>query len=734
MQFHDKLWVFRKEQNDRSIQKFADELGVSKIAAKLLLNRGIESVEDAKVFLEPKLDNLYDPFLLKGTDIAVERINKAMNGCEAIWIYGSDYIDGIACVSILCKYFKSVNYKVDYYIHDGFQEEYGISHASIDYIKSLGGDLIICADCQINSNEIVKYANSIGIDLIIIDKQEYLKDISDATAVINPKSKGCLYPYKMLSCVGIVFKLIQGLTPREIFTSQCCNYLDIVALGTIADNAPITGENRILVKNGLDELRRTKNIGIRAFFDVYGLSNKDLEMGIVNQILSPLITANGKIRMAPLVVRLLLCENYNEAINISKELDNNNIACDSGELVDQQNMDFCIKELFNSIEYCEGPILEIDMELSIKDIGFNLLEEINMLAPFGLGNPRPVFSYKKITVESVNFTGKDKKQPTLLVQDENRVFDCIVLGCARDNINFLKNEKVDIVFNLDLSIFKGIETIQFKIKDLRRRSKAYYEENKLIQSYCLTFMPKINRFKYISQDYAKESLIDLRNTKDRAKYVFENLESGNSNLILINTAEGLIDLCLFLSDNNSFDILNTIYFNSPKTNKNNIIIVNPILEDIDLENYESIYVYDIPLLEEDMSILSASGKKIYILYNKSDCRALLKFLDDSVPNRNDLAKVYKYFKELSLVNQIEYKDIIKDMHNINLVKLRFCLEILSDADLLEFSQYDEKLNIKLLPPPKKKIDITATKSYKNINLLKNRFIDYTKTAFNATLK
>lgn len=736
MQFHDKLWNFKKEDK-KAIKEFTDELGVSKVTARLLLNRGIKSADTARIFLNPKIDYLYDPFLLKDIDIAVKRIGKGIHKCESVWIYGSDYIDGITSVSILYIFFRSINYKVNYYIHDDFQEKCAISYNSIDYIKSLGGDLIICVDCQINSDGVVEYANSKGIDLIIIDNQEHEKTITQATAVINPKNENCTYPYKMLACVGIAFKLIQGLTPKEMFLSQCSNYLDITAFGTIADKAPVTGENRILVKNGLNELSHTNNIGMKAYLEVYGLSNKSLVIADINKIIKPLFTPDGKVRMASSFVSLLLSENYEEAINISRKLNNNKLIYNIDKLQNkkdkliERNMDSDAGRLFTSIEFCKTPILEIDMELDIKDIGFNLIEEISMLAPYGLGNPKPVFAYKRITVESADYTGKDKRDLMLLVQDENRVFDCIGLDYANENITFLKKEKVDIAFNLELSVFKDIETIQFKINDLRRRSKYYYEETRLIQDYYLTFAEKVSELEYVSKEYTKENFIDLRNFKDRAKYVFQNLESGNSNLILINTAEALIDLYLFLSDNNSFDILNCISFKTLESNKKNVnsIVVNPSLKDLDFDSYENIYVYDIPFLEEEMNILAGSNKKIHLLYNRSDCSALLRFLDSSIPNRNDLAKVYKYFKRLPIMNQILYEDIIKAMQNINFTKLRFCLDILSEAGLLYFSQYGQRLNIELLPPPKNKIDITATKLYRNMNLFKDRFRNYIKTAF-----
>ena len=373
------------------------------------------------------------------------------------------------------------------------------------------------------------------------------------------------------------------------------------------------------------------------------------------------------------------------------------------------------------------------MELDIKDVGFNLVEEIRLLEPFGDGNEKPVFSFRKIAVEGVDFVGEDEEHLMLLVQEGNRVFDCIGLDLGNRDLKSLAKERIDLAFNLETSIFKGIETLQFNIKDLRRRSEKSYKEKKLVEEFYHSFPRKNISLRYKNENMILDNVKDLRNTKDRAKYIIENIDSMESNLILINTVEGLIDLTLSLSDTENFETINSIGFNIPRDSKNSIV-VNPIFEEFELSKYENIYIYDIPLLKEEIDILLDDENKVYLLYNKDDCKALYGFLESSIPKRDDLAKLYKYLRKVTGESQIVIRDLIKDVDNINFSKLRFCLEILADAGLLKFNLIDENLDIELLGTPEKKLDITATKRYRTISIMTENIKEHSKEAFARKFK
>lgn len=352
MQLHDKLWSFT-EDNNINLQEFAEHLGVSTITAKLLSNREIDNIDDARVFLHPKLSHLHDPFLLKDMDKAAERINRAIEGRENIWVCGSDYIDGMTSVAILCRYFMSINFEVSYSIFNQIRLKSEISIESIDHIKSMGGDLIICADCQVEASEIVEYAYSKNVDIIIIDNIVYEDDVPKSRAVINPRRKESTYPYEMLSCVGIALKLIQGLTPGEEFSKEYCLYLDIVALGTLTGKVPVTGENRVLAKIGLDVLRNTTNIGLKAFLQKLGCTSENFKIKGILQTITSLTFSDERGNVESVIVKLLLSQSHNEVMMICEDLYSNFMANDA------------------KIEKYVTPICEIDMEIDIKDISFN---------------------------------------------------------------------------------------------------------------------------------------------------------------------------------------------------------------------------------------------------------------------------------------------------------------------------------------------------------------------------
>lgn len=392
------------------------------------------------------------------------------------------------------------------------------------------------------------------------------------------------------------------------------------------------------------------------------------------------------------------------------------------------NRETIIKDNDTSISY-----LEIDMELRIKDIGFQLIEDIKRLEPFGTYNPKPLFVYKKIVIESINFFGEKNQHLKLLVQDENRVFDCVGVNLGTNNASLSKGEKVDLVFNLEVDSFKGIETIKLYLLDIRRRCEEGYKESKLIYDYYYSFASVLERLDYNENKLTLMNTVDLRNIKDRANYVFESIDFNSSNLILINTIDGLLDFYLFLNDADCFDCFEDISFNIPKLNSLNTVVINPILSDFDISKYENIYAYDIPIIKEEVDMLLSTNKRIHFLYNKNDIKVVQSFLDKVIPNREDLVGIYKYLKLFVENEQDSYQDLICNLPNMNFTKLNFCLDILSDADLIYYCQKEEKLHIDLLPPPKKKIDITATELFRKITRIRENFKRFSKSAFTIEL-
>lgn len=305
-------------------------LGISPITAAVLLGRGIRNAGEAETFLRTSLDDPHDPFLLSGMDRAVGRILKALRDGEKIFVYGDYDADGITSTALLTDFFRDLKNEIYYYIPGRMEEGYGLNTRALTGIKALGAGLVITVDCGISSATEVEAAKRMGMDVIVTDHHEPPDTLPDAVAVVNPSLKGSEYPFKHLSGVGVALKLAQavkaglggkasagpGLDPSFV------KYLDLVALGTIADVVPLRGENRALVKHGLEVLREARRPGIKKLIEVARLSSsRAFGAGTVAFQLAPRLNASGRIGKADMGVRLMLTGDPSEALSIALELD-----------------------------------------------------------------------------------------------------------------------------------------------------------------------------------------------------------------------------------------------------------------------------------------------------------------------------------------------------------------------------------------------------------------------------
>ncbi len=302
----------------------SEKMKISPEIGQILKNRGINNKDDAEIFINPSLEYLRDPFLMKDVKKAVERIEYAIENNQNIWIYGDYDVDGVSSTSILCIYFDSIGYPVKYYIPNRLEEGYGINEDAIRLLKEQGCDLIISVDCGITSVKEVDIANELGIDVIVTDHHEVQDQIPNAYAVINPKQEDCNYPFDMLCGCGVAFKLIQALTPEEEFKSSMYNYLEVVTLATICDIVPLVDENRIIVKNGLKLMKEGKNLGLKELINVCGIDNDKIGSSHVGFSIGPRINASGRLGYSYLGVELFTTKSKAEAIEIANLLEEKN--------------------------------------------------------------------------------------------------------------------------------------------------------------------------------------------------------------------------------------------------------------------------------------------------------------------------------------------------------------------------------------------------------------------------
>lgn len=319
-----KRWVVKEPGNAEKVQHLAEKLGVDEVLANLLVQRGIDSFEEAKHFFRPQLTDLHDPLLMKDMDKALERLDQALNSNEKILIYGDYDVDGTTAVSLVYHFLSELHEELDYYIPDRYLEGYGVSLQGIDYAEEEGCSLIIALDCGIKANAQVEYAAKKGIEFIICDHHKPGAHLPNAQAVLDPKREDCEYPYDELSGCGIGFKLMQALAEkRGLPFNKLESLLDLLVISIASDIVPITGENRVLAYYGLQRLNSEPRQGIQTLI---GNSKKKDKFSITDIVfqLGPRINAAGRIGSGRNAVQLLLAEDAEMAQGVGQKIEMHN--------------------------------------------------------------------------------------------------------------------------------------------------------------------------------------------------------------------------------------------------------------------------------------------------------------------------------------------------------------------------------------------------------------------------
>ncbi|MFV5690531.1 single-stranded-DNA-specific exonuclease RecJ [Flavobacterium sp. LT1R49] len=316
-------WTIKSKPSEDTVKHLAQALNVEDFVATLLVQRGIETFEDAKRFFRPSLDDLHDPYLMKDMEKAVERIEKAIENQENILVFGDYDVDGTTAVSLVSSYLRTYYPNVATYIPDRYDEGYGISFKGIDFADDNGFSLIIALDCGIKSINHVAYAKERNIDFIICDHHRPGKNLPEAVAVLDPKRDDCNYPYDELCGCGIGFKLIQALGQnRDETIEDLFPYLDLVAAAIAADIVPMTGENRVLAYYGLQVINADPRPGIKAL--IHQVKKQTLDITDVVFIIAPRINAAGRIKHGNHAVELLTEFDFEQAQQFASEIEKYN--------------------------------------------------------------------------------------------------------------------------------------------------------------------------------------------------------------------------------------------------------------------------------------------------------------------------------------------------------------------------------------------------------------------------
>ncbi len=567
-----KQWL-SKAVSSESVDQLAKELGVHPVTAQLLVNRGLEEASLARQFLNPQLNEIPNPFLMKDMEKAVFFLEEAIQKKRKTVIYGDYDVDGTTGSSLLYLFLKELGAEVDVYIPHRVQEGYGLNLKALEYLKSQNYELVVTVDNGISSIAEAERAREIGLDLIIIDHHQVPPQIPFAKAILNPKQVGCEYPYKELAAVGVVFQfclaLRNHLRQKGFFATRLepnlKKYLDLVTLGTIADMVPLTGLNRILVKNGLEVLSRSQNMGVNALKEVSGIKG-EVSPGQVGFRLGPRINAAGRLDSAKLGFDLLTSSDASLVKTLAEKLDaanrerqelqekivkeaceriekgnylqqrksilvfdpnwhvgvigivasklverfhlpalvgsqeGNEVRC-SGRAISGLNLYEALCEsapylkkfgghkqaaglhfhLENAESFWEQfdqsvkkqlqteedyiPKVRFDAELSPEDINDSLIEEIQKLEPFGMGNPEPVFWSNQYKVKQQKVVGE--KHLKLTLEAKNREFDAIAFGMADSQVPVFSG--IECLFACEFNEWMGNKKIQLRLLDNPRK-------------------------------------------------------------------------------------------------------------------------------------------------------------------------------------------------------------------------------------------------------------------------
>ncbi|MDP3980711.1 MAG: single-stranded-DNA-specific exonuclease RecJ [Chlamydiota bacterium] len=323
-------WKLKEVDPDKK-NMLVHTLGIHPVTAQVLCARGVENERDVAMYLGGKLSDLLDPFLMQDMKQAVERIFVAFEKKEKVLIHGDYDVDGLTSAALLADFFRNIQMEAYYYIPDRFTDGYGISERSIDKALELGSTIMITVDCGVNAHEAIAQARQRGVDVIVVDHHEIKTHIPQCAAVLNPKRNDCQYPFKDLAAVGVAFKLIHAFLKEarkrnlawERFV-DLKDYLEIAAIGTVADMVPLRGENKILVKYGLERLAGTQREGLKALLELCQLTNRKVNAGDIAYRIAPRMNATGRMGDALDSIDLMLTKDAAKARLLAQSLDDKN--------------------------------------------------------------------------------------------------------------------------------------------------------------------------------------------------------------------------------------------------------------------------------------------------------------------------------------------------------------------------------------------------------------------------
>lgn len=711
-------WTTTQVDTPPEVASWLEKNNISSFLGELLVKRNITTEQQLETFFNPSIEELHDPFLLFDMEKAVERLRSAIASGEKIVIYGDYDADGITSTTVLKEAIELVGGEVSVYLPNRFTDGYG---PNVDVYKHLieeGAELIVTVDNGVAGHEAVNYANEMGINVIITDHHELPENLPEAYAVIHPRHPKGNYPFGELAGVGVAFKVATALleeVPEEL--------LDLVAIGTIADLVSLTGENRALVKLGIEYMRQTHRIGLQALCEAAGIELSSVSSETVGFGIGPRLNAIGRLEDATPGVQLLSTFDAIEAKEIAEDIQKKNekrqkivadiqkeamamvhasgpqniyilakerwhegvlgivashvvqatnrpviilsidritgIAKGSGRSIEAVNLyellqtvaDYLekfgghhmaaglslqesnleqVRQLLNeqisamAIDFSVGRPLPVEDNLAINDISESLIEDLQLLEPFGTDNPSPQFLFKKIGVKETRRIGADKKHLKLVLESAGNTLDTIGFGFGAEADEFETAEDLSVVGTIGLNVWNGIKKPQLMLKDFEVQGNQLFD-----------YREQLHRLEELSR--LEDALFILFNETNRR--VFGNL-SGRK---------------IF-----SFEELTG--------SKRNSVV-----------SYRSLVLLDCPnTVEQARTVVQQfQAERLYLLLYSSE-----KCYLNGLPNREQFAKLFKLIQREKELDVRHKTSLIAKYLNIEESLIIFMIQVFFDLEFV----------------------------------------------------
>lgn len=722
-----KVWSLRytpgNSEVDTRIDNIARDLNVSNVVARLIYNRGYSDSASGAEFIDPDVSRLHDPFLMKDMDVAVKRITESVARGDKITVYGDYDVDGVTSVTLLYLYLKSIGADVSYYIPLRAKEGYGVSRSAIDTLSESGTKLIITVDTGITANAEVEYAKELGIDTVVTDHHECHGELPKACAVVNPHRPDCSYPFCELAGVGVVFKLVCAYetarrpeTAKEVCVKDICDaYVDLVAVGTVADVMPLVDENRVIVKLGLASIDDGARVGLGALIEAANNANvtrpatgvaerntkkRKINSGYISFSLAPRINAAGRISSASKAVELLLASNEDIAARLADEL------CEIN-LIRQKEENSIAEEAYRRIE--ETHDFERDKVIVLENdtwqqgiigiVSSRITEKYGLpsiLISFagatdGDSDPHDVGKGSGRSVKGMNLVGALDHCKEHLVQfgGHELAAGLSVMRCNIDAFRKMINDYARENLSEDVFVMKCEADCEIAPDEM---NMDIVDEIALLEPFGVANQTPL----FLVKGMVLERIISM----GAGKHSKLMLAHGDKNFTAV--CFGMAAAALKFNFGERVDMLCQLAVNDFRGQKSLQLIVQDIR------------------LSEDLEKKYDDEKK---RYSEIASGADFGADEDVIPSRADVAHVYKFlrYEEMCGHSMFSYRDLhcalLEQLSiDISCIKLKFIIKILREMKVCEFEEYGEEIFEFEVCKNAEKSSIEQTKTYKTLSL------------------